>query len=99
MIQLIDMLVTISNFVFTLVPKLVHFSFIYIYIYLSPLDLGDIFAEVGEIQPAVPPKNSASRSTPTPGNTMSIPRPASRPRPEVRVLISLKFISNKLFLL
>jgi hypothetical protein len=43
-------------------------------------DLGDLFAEVGEMQPAIPPK---TRNTPTTGTTMSIPRPPSRPRPEI----------------
>ncbi|CAB3381635.1 Hypothetical predicted protein [Cloeon dipterum] len=39
-------------------------------------DLGDIFAEVGEMQPALPPKQ---RQTPTPtAGSIAIPRPPSR---------------------
>ncbi|CAG7725199.1 unnamed protein product [Allacma fusca] len=44
-------------------------------------DLGDIFAEVGEMQPSLPPKASAAqRNTPTPTSGIAIPRPPSRPR-------------------
>ncbi|CAL8104816.1 unnamed protein product [Orchesella dallaii] len=45
-------------------------------------DLGDLFAEIGDIQPTAIPKSTASqlRNTPTP--TATIPRPPSRPRPE-----------------
>lgn len=39
-------------------------------------DLGDLFSEVGEIQPALPPKQS--RQTPTPTSGIAIPRPPSR---------------------
>lgn len=53
------------------------------------LDIGDIFSEVGDIQPSLPPKLGAQRNTPTPtSGLVAIPRPASRPRPEVRKLIS-----------
>lgn len=41
------------------------------------LDLGDLFSEVGEIQPALPPKQSRQTPTPTQGSIV-IPRPPSR---------------------
>ncbi|XP_021930353.1 F-BAR domain only protein 2 isoform X4 [Zootermopsis nevadensis] len=40
-------------------------------------DLGDLFSEVGEIQPALPPKQSRQTPTPTQGS-IAIPRPPSR---------------------
>ncbi|KAK7871365.1 hypothetical protein R5R35_006074 [Gryllus longicercus] len=40
-------------------------------------DLGDLFSEVGEIQPTLPPKQSRQTPTPTQG-TIAIPRPPSR---------------------
>ncbi|XP_066997348.1 F-BAR domain only protein 2 isoform X7 [Anabrus simplex] len=40
-------------------------------------DLGDLFSEVGEMQPALPPKQSRQTPTPTQG-TIAIPRPPSR---------------------
>ncbi|PNF33742.1 hypothetical protein B7P43_G11221 [Cryptotermes secundus] len=51
-------------------------------------DLGDLFSEVGEIQPALPPKQSRQTPTPTQGS-IAIPRPPSRrgegPSPRGRV--------------
>ncbi|XP_069693092.1 F-BAR domain only protein 2 isoform X5 [Periplaneta americana] len=40
-------------------------------------DLGDLFSEVGDIQPALPPKQSRQTPTPTQGSIV-IPRPPSR---------------------
>jgi F-BAR domain only protein len=48
-------------------------------------DLGDIFAEVGEMQPALPPKQ---RQTPTPtAGSIAIPRPPSR-RGDVKIYLN-----------
>nr|CAD7441883.1 unnamed protein product [Timema bartmani]CAD7453200.1 unnamed protein product [Timema tahoe] len=42
-------------------------------------DLGDLFSEVGDIQPALPPKQSRSTPTPSQGqSSIAIPRPPSR---------------------
>ncbi|XP_075219585.1 F-BAR domain only protein 2 isoform X5 [Lycorma delicatula] len=41
-------------------------------------DLGDLFTEVGDIQPALPPKQSRQTPTPTSAGSIAIPRPPSR---------------------
>lgn len=41
-------------------------------------DLGDLFSEIGDIQPALPPKLSRSTPTPTTQSSIAIPRPPSR---------------------
>lgn len=41
-------------------------------------DLGDLFSEVGDIQPALPPKQSTQTPTPTSTGSIAIPRPPSR---------------------
>ncbi|CAG2057368.1 unnamed protein product, partial [Timema podura] len=41
--------------------------------------MGDLFSEVGDIQPALPPKQSRSTPTPSQGqSSIAIPRPPSR---------------------